>query len=85
MNFLHSEIDAGLGDVVRVTLDSQANVKTMDGHNFWRYRSGRSHHCYGGVVKVSPFDIRLPYHVRSHVTVDLGGYAGIVRASVAVV
>ena len=85
MNFLHSEIQAGPGDVVRVTLDKQANVKMMDGHNFRRYRSGESHRYYGGLAKVSPFGMRPPYHGRWHVTVDLGGYGGSVRASVAVV
>jgi Domain of unknown function (DUF1883) len=40
VNFLRSEVDAGPGDVVRVTLDKRANVKMMDGHNFRRYQSG---------------------------------------------
>jgi hypothetical protein len=85
LNFLHTEVDAGPGDVVRVTLDSQANVKMMDGHNFRRYRNGQSHEYYGGLAKVSPFDMRPPYRGRWHVTVDLGGYGGRLRASVAVV
>jgi hypothetical protein len=84
VNFLHSKVDAGPGDVVRVTLDSQANVKVMDGHNFSRYRKGQSHQYYGGLAEVSPFDVRPPYRGRWHVTVDLGGYGGTVRASVAV-
>ena len=85
MNFLHSEVDAGPGNVVRVTLDSQANVKMMDGHNYLRYRDGRSHQCSGGLAEVSPFDMRPPYRGRWHVTVDLGDYGGSVRASVDVV
>lgn len=85
MNFLHTEVDAGPGDVVRVALDSQANVKMMDGYNFRRYRNGQSHEYYGGLAKVSPFGMRPSYHRRWHVTVDLGGYEGRLRASVTVV
>lgn len=85
MNFLHSEVDAGPNDVVRVALDKQANVKVMDGQNFRRYQNGQSHDYYGGLAEVSPFDVRPPYRGRWHVTVDLGGYGGSVRASVAVV
>jgi hypothetical protein len=85
LNFLHSEVDAGPGNPVRITLDSQANVRLMDGHNFRRYRSGQSHNYYGGLAKVSPFYVRPPYRGRWHVTVDLGGYSGRLRASVSVV
>lgn len=85
MNFLHYEVDAGSNDIVRVTLDKQANVKMMDGANFVRYKSGQSHRYHGGLVKVSPFDLRPPHRDRWHVTVDLGGYGGNVRASVTVV
>jgi hypothetical protein len=85
VNFLHSEVDAGSGEVVQVSLNKQANVKVMDGHNFRRYRSGQSHNYYGGLAEVSPFYVRPPYRARWHVTVDLGGYGGSVRASVSVV
>lgn len=85
MKFLHSEVDAGPGDVVRVTLDKRANVKMMDGHNFRRYQSGQSHNYYGGLAKVPPLDLRPPYRGRWNVVVDLGGYGGTVGASVAVI
>lgn len=84
MNFLHYEVDAGPGNVVRVTLDKQANVRLMDGHNFQRYRNGQGHEYYGGLAEVSPFNLRPPSHGRWHITVDLGGYEGSVRASVSV-
>ncbi|QIN77530.1 DUF1883 domain-containing protein [Rubrobacter marinus] len=84
MNFLHYEVNAGPGDVVRVTLDKQANVRLMDSHNFQRYRNGQSHEYYGGLAEVSPFNLRPPHRGRWHVTVDLGGYGGSVRASVSV-
>lgn len=85
MKFLHSEVDAGPSDVVRVTLDTQANVKMMDSHNFRRYQNDQSHEYYGGLAKVSPLDISPPYRGRWHVAVDLGGYGGSVRATVSVV
>ena len=85
MNFRHYEVDAGSSDIVRVTLDKQANVKMMDRANFNRYKSGQSHRYDGGLVKASPFNLRPPHSGRWHVTVDLGGYSGNVRASVTVV
>lgn len=85
MNFLHSEVDAGPREVVRVTLDKQANVKMMDDNNFRRYRNGQSYDYYGVLAKASPLDLRPPHQGRWHVVVDLGGYGGTVGASVAVV
>jgi Domain of unknown function (DUF1883) len=58
VNFLHSEVDAGPGDVVRVTLNKRANVKMMDSRNYRRYQSGQSHDYYGSLAKVSPLDLR---------------------------
>ena len=60
MNFLHSEVYAGPGDVVRVNLAKQANVKVMDGYNFRRYRNGQSHEYYGGLAEVSPWTFARP-------------------------
>lgn len=57
MNFLHSEVTRDPNDVVRVTLDKQANVKLLDGDNFRRYQDGLDHRYYGGLAKVSPFDV----------------------------
>lgn len=33
MNFMRTEVDAGPGDVVRATLDKQANLRLMDSDN----------------------------------------------------
>lgn len=68
MNFLHSEVDAGPREVVRVTLDKQANVKMMDGNNFRRYRNGQRHDFYGGLAKASPLDLHPPHQGRWHGT-----------------
>jgi hypothetical protein len=69
------------GAVIEVTLDSQANVKLLDQLNFGRYRAGQSHHYYSGLAQVSPVSLAVPHAGPWNVVVDLGGYAGAVRAS----
>ena len=84
MNFLHYDISASQGDVVRVTLDKQANVRLMDDANFNAYKRGQQHRYYGGLATKSPIDITVPHGGSWNLVVDLGGYAGTVRASVQV-
>lgn len=82
MNYLHYELDLDSNDVVEVELDKQANVRLLDGPNFARYRKGEQHKYYGGLAKQSPTRIAAPHAGKWHLVVDLGGYAGTVRASV---
>jgi len=84
MNFLHTEEHLSSGDGFEVSLDSQANVLLLDDTNFYRYKEGRSYDYRGGLAKQSPIVIRAPYSGRWHLVVDLGGYAGTVRAGVSV-
>ncbi len=84
MNFLHYEVDTDDGDVIEVTLDRQANVRVMDSNNFSSFRSGHGHRGVGGLAKRSPIRLAAPHAGRWHVVVDLGGYAGTVRAGVRV-
>ncbi len=84
MNFLKYEVDAGPNDVIEVRLDKQANVRVMNRSNFENYRSGKKHRYYGGHAKKSPFRIKPPHQGHWFVVVDLGGYAGTVKASVRV-
>jgi hypothetical protein len=81
MNFLHYEFDLTADDVVEVTLDKQANVRLLDDANFSLYKSGKQHRYYGGLAKTSPLAITAPRTGHWHVVIDLGGYAGTVRAS----
>ena len=81
MDYLHQEFDAGPGDIVEVTLDNSANVLLLDSVNFEKYRSGQTYRYQGGYAKESPVRIAPPRHGRWHLIVDLGGYAGRVRAS----
>jgi Domain of unknown function (DUF1883) len=85
MNFLHN--DLGMlngGELVEVSLSSQANVRLMDSSNFSSYRNGSQHRFYGGLAKKSPIRLQVPGAGHWHVAVDLSGYAGSIRASVRV-
>lgn len=78
---LHYEFDLSEGDAVEVTLDQHANVRLLDDTNYSLYRAGKTHRYYGGFAKKSPVHLTAPHSGHWHVVVDLGGYAGSVRAS----
>lgn len=82
MNFLHAESHLDRGDLAVVRLDKQANVMLMDDINFSAYRSGGSYRYHGGLFKQSPVRLPAPHSGHWNVVVDLGGYAGNVRAGV---
>lgn len=82
MNYLHYQSFLDRGDVAVVTLDGQANVLLMDDINYSAYRSGRSYHYLGGLAKRSPVRLAAPHAGHWNVVVNLGGYAGSVRAGV---
>jgi hypothetical protein len=86
MNFLHSGVSTGPGDIVEVILQGNAaNVMLMDTVNFQNYRNGRKFTYYGGHFTRSPAVVRPPHPGQWYVVVDLGGGAGRVSASVRVV
>lgn len=82
MNFLHYDLNLSSGEVVEVTLDKQANVRLLDDANFSNYKRGARHTYFGGLAKQSPARIAAPHAGHWHLVIDLGGYAGTVRASV---
>jgi len=84
MNYLHSELNLDSDDVVVVNLDSQANVMLMDWANFEAYRNRRAYRYYGGHAEKTPVRLAVPRSGRWHLIVDLGGYAGTVKAGVGV-
>ena len=85
MQYLHNDLGPLRGgEVVEVTLDKAANVKLMDSSDFSSYRNGRQHHYYGGYVQRSPYRVAVPNSGHWHLAIDLGGYAGSVRAGVRV-
>jgi Domain of unknown function (DUF1883) len=84
MNFLHREFEVGPDDAIEVTLDGQANVMLLDTANYDRYRKGESFRYHGGLAKTSPIRLVPTDRGRWHLVVDLGGFAGRVRAGVRV-
>jgi hypothetical protein len=85
MEFLHRELDLQPGDEVEVTLDSPANVMLLDPDNFSNYQQDTSYRYYGGHAEKSPVRLSPPHSGKWYVVVNLGGYAGTVRAGVRVV
>jgi hypothetical protein len=86
MEYLHQEFDLAEGDVVEVTLaGNAANVLLLDEGNYQTYRQGKPYDYYGGYVRTSPFRIQAPRPGQWHLVVDLGGGAGRVQASGAVI
>ena len=82
MNFLHYDLQLESNDIVEVTLDKQVNVRLLDDVNFSKYKRGERHKYYGGLAKKSPVRLKSPSSGHWHLVIDLGGYAGTVRASV---
>ncbi|MBI2435066.1 MAG: DUF1883 domain-containing protein [Candidatus Hydrogenedentes bacterium] len=82
MNYLHYDFQLTPKDVVKVTLDKQANVRLLDEPNFSRYKRGERHEYYGGRAAKSPVHLSAPHSGHWHLVIDLGGYSGAVRAAV---
>ena len=82
MNFLQYDLQLAPNDVVEVTLDKQANVRLLDAVNFAKYKRSEQHSYHGGLAKVSPLRIKAPHAGHWYLVIDLGGYAGTVRASI---
>ena len=73
------------GELVRFVLKgNSANVKVMTTSNFNNYKNGRKHTYYGGHTTKSPITIPVPSSGHWYATVDLGGYAGNVNATISV-
>ena len=71
------------GNVVEVTLSgSAANVRLLDSGNLQKYKSGRQHRYYGGLVRRSPTRLAIPHTGTWYVVVDLQGLNGQVRSSI---
>lgn len=85
MEFLHQEFELQSGDVVEVSLNSQANVMLLDPDNFSHYQQGTSYRYFGGHAEKTPVRLSPPHSGKWHVVVNLGGYAGSVRAGVRVI
>ena len=84
MKFLRYQVNTNPGDHILVRLDKQANVILLDDCQFQNFKSRRRYSYYGGHAKASPVRLSPPRPGRWNVVVNLGGYAGSVRASCSV-
>ncbi|MFD2679323.1 DUF1883 domain-containing protein [Bacillus seohaeanensis] len=85
MDYIHAHKFLNAGDIVRVTLDRQANVLLLNDINHSNYRCGKGFEYYGGPATKTPFDIGVPYSGHWHVVIDLGGAAGQLRYNIEVI
>ncbi len=60
MKYSHTKVSLNYGDVVRVTIDSQATVMLMDPLNYARFCAEKKYEFEGGFATVSPYDIFAP-------------------------
>ena len=83
MNYLYKDLGyLHGGEIVEVDLSGQANVKLMTSSNYNAYKNGRRHKYYGGLATKTPIRLQVPSAGHWFATVDLGGYAGKIRASI---
>ena len=84
MNFTHYDLgNLSRGTTIEVTLrGNAANVRLLDSSNFQKYKAGRKHQGYGGLVSRSPAHLTTPRNGHWHVTVDMQGLRGQVRSSI---
>ena len=83
MNYLYKDLGTlHGGEIVEVRLNGQANVKLMTSSNYSAYKNGGRHTYYGGLATKTPVRLPVPNSGHWYVTVDLGGHAGKVSASI---
>lgn len=78
MNFTRHDLGSRkAGEVVQITLSGNAaNVRLMDSSNFSKYKAGQSHRFIGGLIKQSPYNLKIPSSGHWYVAVDLQGFSG---------
>jgi hypothetical protein len=82
MDFLHYKINGDQGDLVRVKISNPAYVRMMDPMNFNKYQIGNPYNSLGGFCEREIAEFEVPYKGNFHVTVDLNGAEGLVKAQV---
>ena len=66
--------------LARIILDAPANVRLLDEANFLLYSQRKKHRYFGGYAPKRVIEIPAPHAGHWHLVVDLGGFAGTVRA-----
>ena len=73
------------GEIAEIKLDHSANVRLMDYSNLSRYKTGKQHKYYGGLVTKSPFHIPIPSNGHWYITVDTLGLKHSAKVSVDII
>jgi len=81
MTFMHWKITGAPGDRIRIKTDVPAFVRMLDSLNFEYYKRGSKYSGEGGWCDNRDQEFSLPYKGTFYVTVDLGGQAGLVKAT----
>jgi len=81
MTFMHWKITGAAGDRIRIKTDIPAFVRMLDSLNFEYYKRGSKSSGEGGWSDKRDEEFILPYKGTFYVTVDLGGQAGVVKAT----
>ena len=85
MKYLHFQLQIRANEVVQVTLSQSAFLRLLDDENYVYYRRGDQYHYHGGMASGSPAVIKPPVPGAWHLTIDLGGQEGDVKATVHVI
>ena len=81
MSYKDFKINAKQSDIVEVNLEQQSNVMLLTSSDFNKYKTGQGYRYYGDYYKETPLRLSIPFTGLWYVVVDLGGYAGIIKAS----
>jgi len=81
MTFLNWKITGNPGDTVRIQTDTPAFVRLLDPMNFEHYRRGSKYQGEGGWSEKLDVTFTVPYKGTFYAVVDLGGVAGLLKAT----
>ena len=81
MTFLNWKITGAPGDIVRIQMDTPAFVRMLDPMSFEHYRKGSKYQGEGGWSDRLDVSFTIPYKGTFYFVVDLGGAAGLVKAT----
>ncbi len=85
MEYLYKQLFLDAGDVVEVTLDTQANVILLDASNYHQYQGQGNFTYYGGWQDQSPVCLKANYSGTWYVVIDLAGNSGMIRHTIRVI
>lgn len=85
-DYLHYDLsNIGPKETIKVKLETQAYVRLLDEHNYYKYINSQQYQYYGGFITSSPYNIKPPYNSNWHLIIDLGGGQGHLSAQVQII